>query len=126
MKKIIAAIVLAAMIAPAHADDFAWLKELLDTLDMLNRSWLGTLKNYDANRWNGVWPESSVRSSTAILFEPGGVIKEHIDRWQELARSRADVEILGPCYSACTLDCDLRPQRTVVLWRFCHAAIPPR
>jgi hypothetical protein len=103
MKKIIAAIVLAAMIAPAHADDFAWLKELLDTLDMLNRSWLGTLKNYDANRWNGVWPESSVRSSTAILFEPGGVIKEHIDRWQELARSRADVEILGPCYSACTL-----------------------
>jgi hypothetical protein len=29
--------------------------------------------------------------------------KEHIERWQELAQSGADVEILDACYSACTL-----------------------
>ena len=80
---------------------------------MLDRSWLGAaLKNYDQDpkSWNDVWPnsnksvwpnsnksstpESSVQSSTAIYFEPGGVIKGHIERWQELARSGADVEIL--------------------------------
>ena len=38
-----------------------------------------------------------------LYDEPGGVIKKHIERWQELARSGSDVEILGPCYSACTL-----------------------
>jgi len=42
-------------------------------------------------------------SSGSGYLEPGGVIKEHIERWQELARSGADIEILGPCYSACTL-----------------------
>jgi hypothetical protein len=108
MKKIIAAIVLAAMIAPAHADvsfpkgffDFLFPKELLELLDMLDRIWLGSaMVNYDPNGWNGVWPKSGI----VIYHEPGGVIKEHVDRWQELARSGTDVEILGPCYSACTL-----------------------
>jgi len=67
---------------------------------MLDRSWLGTvIRNFNPNGWNGVWPNGSI----AIYSEPGGVIKEHIERWQELARSGADVEILGPCYSACTL-----------------------
>ena len=98
MKKIIAAIVLAAMIAPAHADDDLGvsLKPLWDFFDMLDRSWLGTaLKNYDHDpkSWNGVWPKPP-KSGMAIYFEPGGVIKEHIDRWQELARSGADVEIV--------------------------------
>jgi len=81
------------------------LKPLFDFLDMLDRSWLGTIKNFNPNAWNGVWPEPSKPSnpSMAIYFERGGVIKEHIERWHELARSGADVEILGPCYSACTL-----------------------
>jgi hypothetical protein len=39
----------------------------------------------------------------ALYLEPGGVIKEHIERWQELARSGTDIEILDACYSACTL-----------------------
>jgi hypothetical protein len=38
-----------------------------------------------------------------IEFEPGGVIAEHVKRWQDLASSGADVEIRGPCFSACTL-----------------------
>jgi hypothetical protein len=64
-------------------------------------SWMKkqSLDPYDPNGWNGVWPNSSM----VLFFEPGGVIKEHIEHWQELARSGADVEILGPCYSACTL-----------------------
>jgi hypothetical protein len=100
MKKIIAAIVLAAMIAPARADDSYFPKGLFEFLDMLNRSWLATaFANYDPSGWNGVWPNSRM----VLHFEPGGVIKEHIERWQELARSGADVEILGPCFSACTM-----------------------
>ena len=72
---------------------------------MLDRSWLGTVtRKFNPNGWNGVWPNTRVEDpSMVILFEPGGVIKEHVERWRELARSGADVEILGPCYSACTL-----------------------
>ena len=44
-----------------------------------------------------------VKPGMVIYFEPGGVIKEHIERWQELAGSGTDVEILDACYSACTL-----------------------
>src|SRR5262245_18195066 len=73
--------------------------ELLDTLD---RSWLGTIKDYPPTAWNGVRPDPPKRC-ILIYHEPGGVIKEHIERWQALARSGADVEILGPCYSGCTL-----------------------
>jgi hypothetical protein len=101
MKKIIAAIVLAAMIAPAHA---FWdhLKPLWEFFDMLDRSWVGTVsRNYDPNGWNGVWPKPGMVQP--IFVERGGVIKEHVERWQELARSGADVEILDACYSACTL-----------------------
>jgi hypothetical protein len=76
MKKLIAAIVLAAMIAPAYADDFS-LKWLWEALDMLDRHWLGTVvKNYDPNAWNGVWPNSRM----VLYVEPGGVIKEHVER----------------------------------------------
>jgi len=81
---------------------FPELKPFWEFLTMLNRSWLGTVLvpgNYDPKGWNGVWPNSKM----VIYHEPGGVIKEHIERWQELARSGADVEILDACYSACTL-----------------------
>jgi hypothetical protein len=84
---------------PAYFD----LKPLFDFLEMLDRSWWGTIKHYDAKRWNGVWPNPPKPRGMLIYHEPGGVIKEHVERWQELARSGADVEILGPCYSACTL-----------------------
>jgi len=30
------------------------LKPLFDFLDMLDRSWLGTIKNFNPNAWNGV------------------------------------------------------------------------
>ena len=100
------ALVIASLIAPAVAlalsvDTWKSLYEVFELFAMWDRSWIGTTKNYDSdwNRWNGVWPNGNV----AIYSEPGGVIKEHIERWQELARSGADVEILGPCYSACTL-----------------------
>jgi hypothetical protein len=72
--------------------------ELIRVIDLFGRSWVATT-DYNPNAWNGVWPNPSM----VIYHEPGGVIKEHIERWQALARSGADVEILGPCYSACTL-----------------------
>jgi len=91
-----------ALAAEPQMPDFN-LKPLWEFLDMLDRSWLGTAaRDFNPNGWNGVWP-TPPKSSILIYLEPGGVIKEHIERWQELARSGADVEILGPCYSACTL-----------------------
>src|SRR5262249_48350989 len=101
MKKLIAAIVLAAMITPAHADDGDFFpSDFWEFLAIVSRSWLVTaLADYNPNGWNGVWPNSRM----VFYLEPGGVIKEHIERWQELARSGADVEILDACYSACTL-----------------------
>jgi hypothetical protein len=91
-----------ALAAESLMPDF---KSLFEFLDMLDRSWLGTAtRNFNPNGWNGVWPNTRVEDpSMVILFEPGGVVKEHVERWRELARSGADVEILGPCYSACTL-----------------------
>jgi hypothetical protein len=85
------------------------LKPLFDFFDMLDRSWVGTVtRNFNPNGWNGVWPDPlwpdpPPTRGILVYHEPGGVIKEHIERWRELARSGADVEILGPCYSACTL-----------------------
>jgi hypothetical protein len=99
------AVALALMAGRALAAEPQWpdLKPLFEFLDMLDRSWLGTAaRDFNPNGWNGVWPNPP-KSSILIYLEPGGVIKEHIERWQELARSGADVEILGPCYSACTL-----------------------
>jgi hypothetical protein len=111
--------------ADAWADLGEALGKLFAFLDMVDRSWLGTLKDYDdsngwngiSNRWNGVWPDSTKRMLIyyeggkpvaknyveRLYLERGGVIKEHIQRWEELARSGADVEILDDCYSACTL-----------------------
>jgi hypothetical protein len=113
MKNLIAAIVLAAMTIPAYADDrgpFGFdFGPLLDFFNLLDRSWLGTVDDtrYKPNAWNGVWPnlsrDSVWNNRTALYHERGGVIQEHVERWRELARSGADVEILGPCYSACTL-----------------------
>jgi hypothetical protein len=120
-----AALAMADRALPGKSQDNEF-KRLFDFLDMIDRNWLGTeLRDFDPKSWNGVWPERN--SSMAVYFsggvikelkgvspniftlgtvlyhEPGGVITEHVDRWQELARSGADVEILDACYSACTL-----------------------
>ena len=99
------AVALALMSGRALAEeplmlDFSWLPGLLDRL---NRTWLGSVRNFNPNAWNGVWPNPPKTRGMLIYLEPGGVIKEHIERWRELARSGADVEILDSCYSACTL-----------------------
>ena len=60
-------------------------------------NWLGTV-SVDYKPWNGVWP-----STIVLQYEPGGIIGEHMKRWRELAQSGDDVEIRGPCFSACTL-----------------------
>jgi hypothetical protein len=48
-------------------------------------------------------PEPVPLPKTVLYFEPGGVLHEHIRRWQALAASGDDVEIRGWCGSACTL-----------------------
>ena len=40
---------------------------------------------------------------TALYYEPGGIIRDQIERWQRIAQSDNDVEIRGECMSACTL-----------------------
>jgi hypothetical protein len=47
--------------------------------------------------------ESPPRLKTVLYYEPGGMIAEHWQRWMKLAGSGDDVEIRGPCVSACTL-----------------------
>src|SRR5262249_4033796 len=85
-----------------------------EALEMINRSWLAGVVDYNPNNpngwhgvWNGVWPNlrrNNINANrSSLYFERGGVIKEHVERWQELAQSGADVEILGPCFSACTM-----------------------
>ena len=93
--------IIASLMVPAVALAFFDAPEFWKFVDMASRSWLATI-DYNPNAWNGVWPTPPKRG-TLIYHEPGGVIKEHIERWQALARSGTDVEILGPCYSACTL-----------------------
>ena len=92
-----------ALAAESEPEILEGFGELMRSLDTLSRSWAAHV-DYDPNGWNGVWPTSPFeRGGILIYHDPGGVIKEHVERWQELARSGADVEILGPCYSACTL-----------------------
>jgi hypothetical protein len=85
----------------AHTD--AWgdvgkaIGEFFKWLRWTETNWLGTVF-VDYKPWNGVWP-----STTVLQYEPGGIIGEHMKRWRELAQSGDDVEIRGPCFSACTL-----------------------
>src|SRR6266446_2180365 len=50
-------------------------------------------------------PAARIPAKTKIVLynEPGGIIQDHVRRWQALAASGDDVEIRGPCVSACTL-----------------------
>ena len=88
---------------PAHVDAYEALGKALDEffkwLRWTGTNWLGTVfVDYDPNGWKGVWPDTTV-----LQHEPGGIIVEHIKRWRELTQSGDNVEIRGPCFSACTL-----------------------
>jgi hypothetical protein len=53
------ALLVALMPAPAHAIVEGWV-ELMQTLELLDRSWLRTADRYMTSRpdaWNGVWPQ---------------------------------------------------------------------
>jgi hypothetical protein len=40
---------------------------------------------------------------TVLYYEPGGLFKDHMERWKALALSGDGVEIRGTCISGCTL-----------------------
>ena len=48
-------------------------------------------------------PAATAKTKTVLYNEPGGIIQDHVKRWRALAASGDDVEIRGPCVSACTL-----------------------
>jgi len=78
------------------------LAEFFKFLDWTKTNWLGTALEYDKpGAWNGVWPKQ--RQITVLYNEPGGVLPDHVRRWQDLAASGDAVEIRGDCMSACTL-----------------------
>jgi len=87
-------------------------KALWDFFALLDRHWV-TGAEKKSSSWNGVWPKhTTVRPPSnsftpippiVLLRENGGIIVDHVKRWIELAASNKDVEIRGPCYSACTL-----------------------
>jgi hypothetical protein len=65
----------------------------------MDTNWLGTAGRFDKPApWNGKWSKPTV-----LYLEEGGFIFEHMRRWRQLGQSDADVEIRGPCFSACTL-----------------------
>jgi hypothetical protein len=43
------------------------------------------------------------RLKTVLYDEPGGILADHLRRWQALAQSGDDVEIRGACISGCTM-----------------------
>jgi hypothetical protein len=43
------------------------------------------------------------KTKTVLYNEPGGILQDHIKRWQALAASGDNVEIRGPCVSGCTM-----------------------
>jgi hypothetical protein len=69
-------------------------------LMLLQDSWFSTADSFGKPRaWNGAWPQPR----TVLYFEPGGVLHEHMQRWRELVQTGSDVEVRGPCFSACTM-----------------------
>src|SRR5262245_52712007 len=47
--------------------------------------------------------QAVIRPPYVITNEKGGNLIEHQTRWKQLAESGVDVEVRGPCWSACTL-----------------------
>src|SRR5215467_5669425 len=50
-----------------------------------------------------VWQSQDAPHKTVILFGAGGSLPAYLDRFRELAESGNDVEVRGPCRSACTM-----------------------
>jgi hypothetical protein len=80
--------------------DWRALNELFGFLERIKTTWLMTAFQSDQpGTWSGAWPAQRL----VLRRGPGGVIAEHVKRFEELARSGDDVEVRGPCFSACTL-----------------------
>src|SRR5215831_12434092 len=78
----------------------AGLVRALEFIAWTQTNWLGTVLGDDNPRaWNGEWP----KYKTVLYLEPGGFLYEHMQRWRELEQTGGDVEIRGPCFSACTM-----------------------
>jgi hypothetical protein len=43
------------------------------------------------------------RPKTVLYHEPGGILADHLRRWQALALTGDEIEIRGPCASGCTM-----------------------
>jgi hypothetical protein len=84
-------------------------------LEWLDSTWLGTTTRntfweHDwCCRWEGKWP----KSTTVLYIEEGGIIGEHVQRWRQIAATNADIEIRGPCFSACTLIIGILPKERI-------------
>lgn len=92
-----------SIIETAAAKTPDWMKQQVE-------AWM----HYDPDGWARVWP----RKKVTIDFEPGGHLQEHLQRWQALALSGADVEILNSCLSACTLIVAYVPKERLCFGRF--------
>jgi hypothetical protein len=89
-----------ALLAPTPAageDLCSECKSIWHFFAWLDTNWLGTAFREIAP-WNGKWSKPTV-----LYLEGGGFIHEHMQRWREVRQSDADIEIRGPCFSACTL-----------------------
>jgi hypothetical protein len=85
---------LAATPASTSSGESIW-----EFIAWMDTNWLGTAGRFDKPApWNGKWSKPTV-----LYLEQGGFIFEHMRRWRQLGQSDADVEIRGPCFSACTL-----------------------
>jgi hypothetical protein len=82
-------------------------KSIWDFFAWLDTNWLG-IAFREIKPWNGKWSKSTV-----LDFEPGGFVHEHIKRWRQVEKSAADVEIRGPCFSACTLVMSVVPKERI-------------
>ena len=65
---------------------------------LLDCSWLGTTGYPTTPPRPQAWPEPKI----IVFAGPGGNLYEHVAHWQAIAKQGRQVEILGPCYSACT------------------------
>jgi hypothetical protein len=89
-----------ALLAPTPAageDLCSECKSIWHFFAWLDTNWLGTAFREIAP-WNGKWSKPTV-----LYLEGGGFIHEHMQRWREVRQTDADIEIRGPCFSACTL-----------------------
>ena len=60
----------------------------------------------DPNKIPPGWTVAAIKPGPAkvvLLYEPGGRILEHWERFTKMAARNDQVEVRGPCFSACTL-----------------------